>query len=234
MARRKQKLETRIRKPTHTIPAKPKLKAIKPKNPKQEEYLDALDSKAIVFGIGCAGTGKTLLPIFVSLERLLNNEIEKIYITKPTVEVGNSLGFMPGKMSDKFGVYLQSMLDHCYELIGKPETHRLISEGKIVPLPIQFMRGVTLTDCDVIGDEFQNATYIQTKTLLTRIGENCSIYLTGDMKQCDIDSPRDFERIIEIIAPMEDCAVVKFSAEHVERSGLAKKIIQMFENSEES
>lgn len=233
MARRKPKTETRIRKPTHQIPSRPKLKTINPKNQKQEEYLDALDMKPIVFGIGCAGTGKTLLPIYVSLDRLLNNEIEKIYLTKPTVEVGNSLGYMPGKMADKFGVYLQSMLDHCYELIGKPETHKLIAEGKIVPLPIQFMRGVTLTDCDVIGDEFQNATYIQTKTLLTRIGENCSVYLTGDMKQCDIDSPRDFERIIAIVSTLDECAVIQFSAEHVERSGLAKKVIQQFENFEE-
>lgn len=211
-----------------------KLHPLSFRSEKQRTYYNLIKNKEIVFGLGASGSGKTLIPVYYALEQLTQGSIDKIYFTKPTVEVGDTLGFMPGKMGDKFAPYVQSLLDHCNDFIGHQETLRRLSAKDIECKPMQFMRGVTFKDCVIVADEIQNAHYVQIKTLLSRIGDNCKIVFTADTKQCDIKNSDDFEKTLKIVKDLEEVGICKFTSDDIVRSGLVKKLMQAYEKYEDS
>lgn len=156
------------------------------KNTSQELYLDALRSCGVVIGSGTAGSGKTYLAVGAALEKLVAGNIEKIYITRPVVEAGESLGFLPGTFEQKVLPYMMPMLDAIEQFVGVSVAEKLVEAGTIVFVPLAYMRGSTYRNCVIILDESQNTTVTQMKLALTRIGDNCSMFITGDPVQSDL------------------------------------------------
>lgn len=159
---------------------------IKAKTPNQAEYLDSLRSKRLVFGIGPAGTGKSFLATAVGLEKLLNNEVAKIIICRPAVEAGEKLGFLPGTMEEKITPFLRPIIDAIEDHVGIAKAKLLMASGKIEFATLAHMRGRTLNDAYVIGDELQNATWEQIRMLVTRMGFGSFFCLNGDPTQSDL------------------------------------------------
>lgn len=207
-----------------------KVDNFEPLNSKQELYFELLELNQIIVATGEAGTGKTLCPVVHALDMLKNKEIETIYITKPTVEVGKSLGFLPGKIGDKFAPYMDSILEHVEYLVGKVEKHRLLAEGKIKCIPLEFMRGSNLDNCAIIADEMQNATLHQTRTLLTRLKENTKLIITGDLAQCDLEdtSTSGLATAVKVLGDVNSVGFINFDVEDIVRSGIVKEITFAF------
>jgi phosphate starvation-inducible PhoH-like protein len=191
-----------------------------------------MNNKPLVVAIGSPGTGKTLCPVAIALEKLYAGKTESIYLTKPSVEVGNSLGFLPGKAGDKLAPYMESMLGHVDDLVGNYERHKLLSNGKIQCLPLQYMRGVNLDNCIIIADEFQNCEYVAAKTLLSRLKPNAKLIITADPGQCDLSSTDSFVRIMDVLRRVKSCGFVEFGHEDIMRSGLVKEIVMAFSDHE--
>lgn len=204
----------------------------KPINEKQEQYFNLMHNKHIVVSTGYPGTGKSICPIAYALQQLHCKAIDIIYLTKPIVEVGSSIGFLPGKIDDKFSPYMYSMLEHMYDLLDKFTIDNYISNKKIICLPLEFMRGINLDKCIVIADEMQNSSYIQTKTLLTRLKENTQLIITGDLGQCDLDAPTALPLIMKILLPIDGVGFVDFTINDIVRSGIVKDIMLEFHNYE--
>lgn len=207
-----------------------KVDNFEPLNQKQELYFELLELNQIIVATGEAGTGKTLCPVVHALDMLKNKEIEVIYITKPTVEVGKSLGFLPGKIGDKFAPYMDSILEHVEYLVGKVEKHRLLAEGKIKCIPLEFMRGSNLDNCAIIADEMQNATLHQTRTLLTRLKENTKLVITGDLAQCDLEdtSTSGLATAVKVLGDVNSVGFINFEVEDIVRSGIVREITTAF------
>lgn len=206
----------------------------KPATDKQVKYLQLLRTKPLVVATGSPGTGKTLCPVAFGLESLISGNTSKIYLTKPSVEVGSSLGFLPGKAGDKLAPYMESMLGHVDDLVGPYYRHKLINDGKIQCLPLQYMRGVNLDDCIIIADEFQNCEYVAAKTLLSRLKPNAKLVITADPGQCDLESPDSFHRVMDVLSRVKSCGFVNFDHEDIMRSGLVKEIVIAFSEHEKA
>lgn len=161
-------------------------KLIYPKTLGQKEYYYALKHNDVVFGIGPAGTGKTYLAVVFAVQALKNNEVKKIILTRPAVEAGENLGFLPGDLKEKVDPYLRPLYDALYDMLGQEQTERLIEKGTIEIAPLAYMRGRTLEDAYVILDEAQNTTDAQMKMFLTRLGFNSKMIVTGDVTQIDL------------------------------------------------
>ena len=161
-------------------------KVIYPKTIGQREYYYALKKNDVVFGLGPAGTGKTYLAVVFAVAALKNNEVKKIILTRPAVEAGESLGFLPGDLKEKVDPYLRPLYDALHDMLGLEQTERLIEKGVIEIAPLAYMRGRTLEDAYVILDEAQNTTDAQMKMFLTRLGFNSKMIVTGDMTQIDL------------------------------------------------
>lgn len=209
-------------------------KIIRPKTLGQKKYVDAIKKSSIVFGVGPAGTGKTYLAVALAVYALKNKEVDKIILTRPAVEAGEKLGFLPGDMNEKVDPYLRPLFDALQEMMGQDAYLRHIERGSIEIAPLAYMRGRTLSNSFIILDEAQNTTREQMKMFLTRMGENSRIVVTGDITQ--IDLPKNVESgmidAIEVLGGVEGIEIVKLTAKDVVRHELVTRIIQAYEKAE--
>ena len=213
-----------------------KKSAVTPKSLAQKEYIDAIRKHDIVFGIGPAGTGKTYLAMAMAVSALSKGIFSRIILTRPAVEAGESLGFLPGDLAEKVDPYLRPLYDALHDMMRFEKAANLMQKGIIEVAPIAFMRGRTLNDSFVILDEAQNTTSEQMKMFLTRIGFNSKAVITGDITQIDLPSDRT-SGLIEsknILQNIEGIKFVFFSKRDIVRHKLVQKIIQAYEELEEA
>jgi phosphate starvation-inducible PhoH-like protein len=211
-----------------------KKSAVTPKSLAQKEYIDAIRKHDIVFGIGPAGTGKTYLAMAMAVSALSKGIVSRIILTRPAVEAGEALGFLPGDLAEKVDPYLRPLYDALHDMMRFEKAASLMQKGIIEVAPIAFMRGRTLNDSFVILDEAQNTTSEQMKMFLTRIGFNSKAVITGDITQIDLPSDRT-SGLIEsknILQDIEGIKFVFFSKRDVVRHKLVQKIIQAYEELE--
>ena len=208
-----------------------KRKSIVPKNINQKKYLKFINKNEIVFGIGPAGTGKTYLAVAAALKELQDKNVEKIILTRPAVEAGEALGFLPGDLQEKLLPYLRPLYDAMYDMLGAEETMKLIERNVIEIAPLAYMRGRTLANAFVILDEAQNTTDEQMMMFLTRLGENSRMIITGDITQVDL--PRNkksgLKTAMKILEDIEGIKLFYFESSDVVRHHLVTKIIEAYQ-----
>ena len=207
-------------------------KSIIPRSEKQKEYVRALRRSDIVISAGPAGTGKTFLAVAVGLTMLLEKKIERIILSRPAVEAGERLGFLPGDMKEKVDPYLRPLYDSLYDLFDFEKIQRMIEIGDIEIAPLAFMRGRTLKNSFAILDEAQNASDTQIKMFLTRIGENSRIVVNGDPSQIDLPnkSMSGLEKSKKLLSHLNEISVVDFDHSDVVRHPLVSKIVKAYSN----
>ena len=205
-------------------------KSIIPRSEKQKEYVRALRQSDIIISAGPAGTGKTFLAVAVGLTMLLEKKIEKIILSRPAVEAGERLGFLPGDMKEKVDPYLRPLYDSLYDLFDFEKIQRMIEIGDIEIAPLAFMRGRTLKNSFAILDEAQNATDIQIKMFLTRIGENSKIIVNGDPTQIDLPNKNvsGLTKAKKLLGHLKEISVVDFDYSDVVRHPLVTKIVKAY------
>jgi phosphate starvation-inducible PhoH-like protein len=209
-------------------------KTITPKNLSQKEYIDAIRTNDIVFGIGPAGTGKTYLAMAMAVSTLTAGKVDRIILTRPAVEAGESLGFLPGDLAEKIDPYLKPLYDALHDMLKFEKVNSLIEQGVIEVAPLAFMRGRTLNNAFIVLDEAQNTTSEQMKMFLTRIGFNSKAVITGDITQIDLPAGKkpglvEASRILKGIKGM---SFINFSREDVVRHKLVMKIIAAYEKAD--
>ncbi len=207
-------------------------KSIIPRSEKQKEYVRALRESEIIISAGPAGTGKTFLAVAIGLTMLLEKKIERIILSRPAVEAGERLGFLPGDMKEKVDPYLRPLYDSLYDLFHFEKIQRMIEIGDIEIAPLAFMRGRTLKNSFAILDEAQNATDTQIKMFLTRIGENSKIVVNGDPSQIDLVNKQasGLEKSKKILSHLNEISVVDFDHSDVVRHPLVSKIVKAYSN----
>jgi len=205
-------------------------KVIKPKNESQCKYYRLLEEKTIVFAMGAAGTGKTYLAVCYACNLLKQHKISKIVVTRPIVEAGENLGFLPGELKEKVDPYLIPIYDSFYDVLGKEMTDKYIERGVIEIAPLAYMRGRTLSDSFVILDEAQNTTSIQMKMFLTRLGYNSKMVITGDESQIDLKPSIKSGIVVasDILKNIDEIAIIHFMNKDVVRNPLVSKIIDAY------
>lgn len=201
---------------------------LRPLTKAQDKYLQSIEKNTITFAIGPAGTGKTYVAGSYAANQLKEGLIEKIIITRPAVEAGESFGFLPGELEEKYAPFIEPFRDVLNERLGKSQVDYFLSHGKIVASPLSFMRGKTFKDCIVILDEAQNTTPEQMKMFLTRIGENCKIIVDGDLEQTDINGKNGLQDAIRRLECISTIGLVEFSLNDIVRHGLIKEIIRAY------
>lgn len=194
----------------------------------QGRYIASIKDNTITFGIGSAGTGKTFVAGAFAADLLKEGLVDKIIITRPAVEAGESFGFLPGEIEEKYAPYLEPFRDVLNERLGKTFVTYLIKTGKIVASPLSFMRGKTFSDCVVILDEAQNVSPTQMKMFLTRIGQNCKVIIDGDVEQKDITGLSGLKDAVSRLSRVPSVGVVEFDIEDVVRSGIVKDILRAY------
>jgi phosphate starvation-inducible PhoH-like protein len=204
---------------------------IAPRTPGQKRYLDAIRSYDIVFGIGPAGTGKTFLAVAAAVAALRMDAVERIFLVRPVVEAGESLGFLPGDFQAKLDPYVRPVVDALSEMLGHDRTAKLMENGTIEIAPLAYMRGRTLNDAYVILDEAQNTTEMQMKMFLTRLGRNAKAIINGDVTQIDLDPPTRSGLLAaqRILSDVEGIAFVQLTQDDVVRHRLVQRIINAFD-----
>ncbi len=209
---------------------------IAPKSPAQKEYIDAIRKYDIVFGIGPAGTGKTYLAMAMAISSLTKGLFDRIILTRPAVEAGEELGFLPGDLAEKVDPYLRPLYDALHDMMRFEKVSNLMQKGAIEVAPLAFMRGRTLNDSFIILDEAQNTTPEQMKMFLTRIGFNSKAVITGDITQIDLPAERTsgLIQVKNILQEIEDLKFVFFSKRDVVRHTLVQHIIKAYEEFEAS
>lgn len=209
-------------------------KAIKPKTIGQSQYVEAVDKNDIVFSIGPAGTGKTYLAVAMAVAELKANRVNRIVFTRPAVEAGESLGFLPGDIRAKVDPYLRPVYDALYDMLQPDKIHKLLEIGVIEIAPLAFMRGRTLNEAFVVLDEAQNTTSAQMKMFLTRIGEKSKAVITGDITQIDLDD-RHASGLVKVQTILKNIRGIKFiylTEKDVIRHHLVQNIIKAYEKYE--
>lgn len=204
---------------------------IRVKNMGQKRYVEAINKSDVVFGIGPAGTGKTFLAVVCAIAAFKKGEVSRIILTRPAVEAGESLGFLPGDLKEKVDPYLRPIYDSLYAILGTNTTDRLMERGVIEVAPLAYMRGRTLDDAFVILDEAQNTTDAQMKMFLTRLGFNSKMVVNGDMTQVDLPG-RQHSGLIDarhILKNIDQIKFINFSANDVVRHPVVAKIITAYE-----
>ena len=209
-------------------------KSVIPRSKKQKEYVKALKSSPIIMSLGPAGTGKTYLAVAAALSMLLEKKVERIILSRPAVEAGERLGFLPGDMKDKIDPYLRPLYDSLYDLFDYEKIQKKIESGEIEIAPLAFMRGRTLKNSFAILDEAQNATQTQIKMFLTRIGENSKLVVNGDPTQIDLPNKNQSGLIKaqKILKDIKEIAVINFDHHDVVRHPLVTKIVQAYQKSD--
>lgn len=213
------------------VSIKTKRGVIKPRNPNQSDYVNNIFQHDISFGVGPAGTGKTYLAVACAVEALERQEVRRILLTRPAVEAGEKLGFLPGDLSQKVDPYLRPLYDALFEMLGFEKVEKLIERNVIEVAPLAYMRGRTLNDAFIILDESQNTTVEQMKMFLTRIGFNSKAVITGDITQVDL--PRGvrsgLRHAVDVLADVEDISFNFFSAQDVVRHPVVARIVMAYE-----
>jgi len=206
-------------------------RSVIPRSKKQKEYVRSLKKNQIVISLGPAGTGKTYLAVAVALSMLLEKKVERIILSRPAVEAGERLGFLPGDMKDKIDPYLRPLYDSLYDLLDYDKIQRKIESGEIEIAPLAFMRGRTLKNSFAILDEAQNATETQIKMFLTRIGENSKLVVNGDPSQVDLPNKNQSGLIKtkSILKGIKEISVVNFDHQDVMRHPLVTKIVEAYQ-----
>ncbi|MEM6439651.1 MAG: PhoH family protein [Pseudomonadota bacterium] len=206
-------------------------KVVEPRTPAQRAYARALFERSLVFGLGPAGTGKTYLAVAVAVSMFLEGRVDRIVLSRPAVEAGERLGFLPGDMKEKIDPYMQPLYDSLNDLLPAKQVQRWMEEKKIEIAPLAFMRGRTLSNAFVVLDEAQNTTEMQMKMFLTRMGEGARMAITGDLSQ--IDLPRGvnsgLKQASRVLAGIEAIGFVKFAASDVVRHPLVAKIVEAYD-----
>jgi phosphate starvation-inducible PhoH-like protein len=209
-------------------------KSVNPKSLNQQAYLQAIRTHDLVFGIGPAGTGKTYLAMAMALSFLQNKAVNRIILTRPAVEAGEKLGFLPGDLIQKVNPYLRPLYDALFDLAQYDQANRLIERGVIEIAPLAFMRGRTLNSAFIILDEAQNTTREQMKMILTRAGFDSKLVITADITQIDLPQPRrsGVLHAMKILAPLPEIAFIRFNDRDVVRHPLVQKIIKAYQKAE--
>jgi len=206
-------------------------RVITPRTPNQAVYLNAIDEAELVFGIGPAGTGKTYLAVAKAVERLVSGDVDRIILSRPAVEAGEQLGFLPGDMREKVDPYLRPLYDALYDMLPGPQVVKRLESGEIEVAPLAFMRGRTLANAFVILDEAQNTTAVQMKMFLTRLGENSRMVITGDLSQVDL--PRGVRSGLrdaqEVLGHVEGLRFITFNEADVVRHPLVGRIVNAYD-----
>ena len=206
-------------------------KVVRPKTVGQKKYVDAIKKNTIVLGIGPAGTGKTYLAVALAVRAFKAHEVQKIILTRPAVEAGEKLGFLPGDLQDKVDPYLRPLYDALFDMFGAEAFARHMEKNIIEVAPLAYMRGRTLDDAFIILDEAQNTTSEQIKMFLTRLGEGSKMVITGDITQIDLPEKRKSGLIeaMKVLRGVEDIATIRFSERDVVRHKLVQDIIRAYE-----
>lgn len=214
----------------HTITGKP----VKPKTLGQKQYVEAIRDNMIVFGLGPAGTGKTYLAMAMAITAFKNQEVERIILTRPAIEAGEKLGFLPGDLQSKVDPYLRPLYDALYQIMGAESFTRNMEKGLIEVAPLAYMRGRTLDNSYIILDEAQNTTPAQMKMFLTRIGFGSKVIVTGDGSQKDLapGAVSGLETAVRVLRGIEGIAFCNMSSKDVVRHPLVQKIVKAYENYE--
>jgi phosphate starvation-inducible PhoH-like protein len=216
----------------HAAPAPARQRDTSPitaKSDAQRRYINAMKSSTLTFATGPAGSGKTWLCAATAAQMLESGEIEKIIITRPAVEAGENLGFLPGEIEDKFDPYLQPFKDVLNERLGKTFVEYLIKAGRIEAAPLAYMRGRTFKNAFVILDEAQNTTPTQMKMFLTRIGQDTKVVVNGDITQKDIRGESGLADAIAKLSYIPSVKCIQFTRDDIVRSGLVQEIVQAYE-----
>jgi phosphate starvation-inducible PhoH-like protein len=204
---------------------------LKAKTLGQKRYVDMMRQKTITLGIGPAGTGKTFLAVAMAVRAFRAHEVSRIILTRPAVEAGEKLGFLPGDLQNKVDPYLRPLYDALFEMLGVENYHKYVERGNIEIAPLAYMRGRTLDDSWIILDEAQNTTPEQMKMFLTRLGNNSKAAITGDITQVDLPDPKK-SGLIEasrVLRHIDDIAIVRFTEKDVVRHKLVQEIIKAYE-----
>ena len=209
-------------------------KLIKSKTVGQKRYVDAIRKNTITFGEGPAGTGKTYLAVAMAVTSFKNKEVDKIILTRPAVEAGEKLGFLPGDLQEKVNPYLRPLYDALQEMFGLETYQKLVEKGAIEVAPLAYMRGRTLNNAFIILDEAQNTTREQMKMFLTRLGEGSKMIINGDLSQVDLppDKKSGLKNAMKVLDGVENIAVRKMSQKDVVRHPLVQLIVEAYEKSE--
>ncbi|MBR6095064.1 MAG: PhoH family protein [Lachnospiraceae bacterium] len=210
-------------------------KVVKPMTLGQKQYVDAIRKNMIVFGLGPAGTGKTYLAMAMAITAFKNEEVGRIILTRPAIEAGEKLGFLPGDMQSKIDPYLRPLYDALYQIMGADAFIRNTEKGLIEVAPLAYMRGRTLDNAFIILDEAQNTTPAQMKMFLTRIGYGSKVIVTGDSTQKDLpkDAVSGLDVAVKVVSGIDDIAICKLSGRDVVRHPLVQKIVNAYEKYEE-
>lgn len=209
-------------------------KPVKPKTLGQKKYVETINKNTIVFGVGPAGTGKTYLAVAMAVKAFRAKEINRIILTRPAVEAGEKLGFLPGDLQQKVDPYLRPLYDALFDMLGADSFQKYQEKGNIEVAPLAYMRGRTLDDSFIILDEAQNTTPEQMKMFLTRLGFNSKIVVTGDITQIDLPDGKKsgLKEAVKILKGIDDIETVKFSEKDVVRHRLVQDIIKAYEKGE--
>ena len=214
----------------HTTNGKP----VKAKTLGQKKYVEAIDKDMIVFGVGPAGTGKTYLAMAKAITAFKNNEVNRIILTRPAIEAGEKLGFLPGDLQSKVDPYLRPLYDALYEIMGAEAFLKNMEKGLIEVAPLAYMRGRTLDNAYIVLDEAQNTTPAQMKMFLTRIGFGSKAIITGDLSQKDLpkDAQSGLEVALRVLHNIDEISVIRFTSEDVVRHPLVQRIVNAYEEYE--
>ncbi len=207
-------------------------KVIAPKTKGQYEFVKAMESKDIVFATGPAGTGKTFLAVILAVTELKKGDVKRIVLTRPAVEAGENLGFLPGDLKEKVDPYLTPLYDALHQMLGAETTEKLVERGTIEIAPLAYMRGRTLDDSFVILDEAQNTTTAQMKMFLTRLGFHSKMVITGDVTQIDLVGKQEsgLVQAVRILQNIKDIEIKELTSDDVVRHPLVQKIIERYES----
>lgn len=202
---------------------------LKAKTVSQGQYIVAIKSHKLTFGVGPAGTGKSYCAAALAAEELESRRVEKIIVSRPAIEAGENMGFLPGDLHEKFDPYFDAFRDCLNERLGKGVVECGLKNERIVVSPLAYLRGKTFNDAFVVLDEAQNCTATQLKMFLTRIGENCRVVVNGDIRQSDIGAKSGLKDAVDRLGHLDSVYVHQFEHDDIVRSGLVKDIIQCYE-----